>query len=134
MPDLITKAWKCSFCNRCFMNKGVAYSHEIACKRNPERRHCATCIHGIMLDNERNLKEPLSIESYIPGFKEKIETYCGPWCAFHEQPMSGKPYFIECETDEYYGCRPIPSSCFHYEYKGHFGWTPEKEYRKNDEV
>ena len=24
MPELITKAWKCSFCSRCFVNKGVA--------------------------------------------------------------------------------------------------------------
>lgn len=130
MPEQITKAWKCKFCSRCFVNKGVAINHETACKRNPERQHCATCVHGIMLKNERKLKEPLTVESYIPGYEECAVTYCGPWCAFHEQPMSEKPYFIECETDDnpYYEERPIPGTCFNYKYKGRFGWTPEDEY------
>lgn len=130
MPEQITKAWKCKFCSRCFVNKGVAINHEAACKKNPERRHCATCVHGIMLKDARKLKESLTVESYIPGYEERAETYCGPWCAFHEQPMSKSPYFIECETDDnpYYEERPMPGTCFNYEYKGHFGWTPEDEY------
>ena len=27
------------------------------------------------------------------------ELYSGPYCAYHEKPMSEKPYFIECETN-----------------------------------
>lgn len=46
MPEQITKAWKCKFCSRCFVNKGVATNHESACKKNPARQHCATCVHG----------------------------------------------------------------------------------------
>ena len=135
MPELITKAWKCSYCSRCFVNKGVATNHESACKRNPERQHCATCIYGIELREPRELKETLTIETYFCGIGSNIQrepqTYCGPWCAYHEAPMTERPYYIECDTDDnpYYEEQPMPGTCWNYKYKGRFGWTPEAEYR-----
>ena len=134
MPELITKAWKCSFCSRCFVNKGVAVNHESACKRNPERRHCATCVFGIRLDNPKKIIQPLTIESYMLGFGMEPDGYCGPWCAYHEKPIFEEPYFIECEIDDnpYYEERPIPGTCRNYKYKGYFGWTPEADYHPQE--
>ncbi len=126
MPDLITKAWKCSFCSRCFMKKGTAVSHEAACKRNPERRHCATCVYGVMIGDYHDL-----IGETVALDLERIP-YIGPWCAYHKQPMSEKPYYIECDTDDnpYYEEQPIPGTCWNYKYKGRFGWTPESEFNE----
>ena len=49
MPEKVD-AWKCAFCSRCYMKKCTAVIHENACKKNPDRHHCATCVHGIMVD------------------------------------------------------------------------------------
>lgn len=122
MPEKVD-AWKCAFCSRCYMKKCTAVIHENACKKNPDRHHCATCVHGIMVDYH------VVVESQYP----EEHGYGGPMCAYHEKPIRDMPYFQECDTtggpyeDEY----PMPGTCWNYEYKGRFGWTPEDEYAKD---
>lgn len=126
-----TKAWKCNYCSRCYARKGTATVHENACKKNPERHHCATCVHGVLAQNVI-ITEPLTVESYMPGHEPEKHAYGGPICAYHMVPINEKPYFIECDTDEFFGQdeHPVPGTCWNYEYKGSFGWTPETEYAK----
>ena len=40
------KAFKCDWCPRCFTRRNNAELHEAACKNNPKRRQCITCVHG----------------------------------------------------------------------------------------
>lgn len=113
------QAYKCDFCHRCFGRKVDAHNHEVRCNGNPCRRHCKTCVHGI-----------LAICGYAeqPEFifgeqREPTTPFYGPWCDHFDEGMDEKPYFNECdETSAYDEIRPSPGTCQHYEYKGHVGF------------
>lgn len=129
MPTKVD-AFKCDFCGRLLKTPHTATQHEAACNKNPARRHCITCIHGITacIRTDGDWTDP-----YGPG----TEIH-GPYCAYHEKPISEKPYFIECDTrggfDTGVGWMPetpIPFTCFAYETKGYAKWTPEDEYKEN---
>lgn len=118
MPSEVS-AFKCDHCHRCFGRINNARIHEDACKNNPERRQCITCIHGTI--------DTIHAESNHTGFDSLSYTYhSAPYCAHHGKPITEKPYFIECDSDDgggWYEERPLPSTCHHYEYKGKPGWT-----------
>jgi len=127
------KAYKCGWCSRCFINPGNARSHEASCEKNPERRHCITCTHGV-----------IGVIGTVPfperyAFDANIDIK-GPVCDLHNKPISDKPYFIDCEVDEYdvggfEGCaqshvvQECPGTCQGYEYKGYAGWRARKRAR-----
>lgn len=134
MPTKVD-AFKCDFCGRLLKTPHTAAWHEAACNKNPARRHCSTCVYGIFV-NEKPLEQPLTVESYFT--QSAPELYSGPYCAYHEKPMSEKPYFIECETngglDTGFGWipeTPVPFTCCEYKTKGYSEWTSEEEYKKN---
>jgi hypothetical protein len=119
----MVEAWQCDFCNKTSAFKAALANHERACKNNPERRHCITCIHGVEIPMAEVFK-PLTIQSYMPDFDNTPDVYAGPWCDFHKMPIREKPYFVDCDWhdvphDEGW---PEPWTCEHYEYKGHAGW------------
>ena len=117
MPTKV-EAYKCDFCHRCFMRLVNANSHEKACNNNPERRHCKTCVHGVLgvIAQHNDIFDRAVVDDY------------GPLCNYHKIPMSRKPYYIECGTyDNDYGPdEPMPGTCLAYEYKGKVGWTKQK--------
>jgi len=96
-------AFRCDWCTRCFGRKCDVNRHEEACNKNPARRHCKTCVHGVM--------------NFV----------FGPYCNYHKTEMQYKPYFIDCETRTNYGFednpREMPGTCLYYEYKGKAEWT-----------
>jgi hypothetical protein len=126
MPNEV-KAYKCNWCSRCFAHLSHASIHEKACKNNPARRNCKTCIHGHY--------KP------IPCYPYDTTEQFGVYCAYHNVPMGDKPYFIECDErqacspDEAYYYEldpddlsyPLPGTCHHYEYKGKAEWTRDEE-------
>ena len=128
MPSEVS-AFKCDHCHRCFGRINNARIHEDACKNNPARRQCITCIHGTV--------DTIRVERKYTGFDSISYTYniytynSAPYCAYHDNtPIHEKPYLIDCETgggfdtgvgwhDEF----PFPGTCHNYEYKGKPGWT-----------
>jgi hypothetical protein len=141
------EAWQCDFCNKTSVSKGGLTNHERACKNNPARRNCITCVHGISIDPVE-IAKPLTVESYMPGWTDAPYIYAGPWCDHHNMPISEKPYFVECDVDDVGSYnddviaglraagidvtghstereRPVPGTCFHYGNKGYAGWTKE---------
>ena len=128
MPSEVS-AFKCDHCHRCFGRINNARIHEDACKNNPARRQCITCIHGTV--------DTIRVERKYTGFDSISYTYniytynSAPYCAYHDNtPIHEKPYHIDCETgggfdtgvgwhDEF----PFPGTCHNYEYKGKPGWT-----------
>jgi len=118
MPSEIN-GWKCSWCSRCFGRRCDVNRHEDACNNNPMRRHCRTCIHGVI-----GLISSVKDESGF-GYDD-----LGPYCDYHKKPMNERPYYVECDmNDTDYGPEfPIPGTCLAYEYKGCAGWSKgEKE-------
>lgn len=121
------EAFKCDYCGRLLKTPHTATWHEAACNKNPARRHCSTCIHGILACTEYKADWT---DPYSPGMEEK-----GPYCGYHDKPMTDKPYFIDCDVgggiDTGLGWlpeKPIPFSCWHYQSKGKAEWTPEEQY------
>lgn len=97
-------AYKCDFCHRVFSRPVNAKQHEDCCKLNPIRCNCRTCINLIDMDVERE------------GYTGK--ELC---CKLTKTPLYDKPYFIECDEDDFCGyCAPapMPGTCWNYEYKG----------------
>ena len=127
MPKEISKAWKCNWCNKASINHGAIIKHENSCKKNPNRRHCGTCIYLCMeidhFDTDSN-GDPI------------IERYA-PWCTKHNKPISEKPWLINCEkeeVDEYFGYineMPLPWTCSEYKYKGYYGFKNGGELNDN---
>lgn len=118
MPKKV-KAFKCDWCSRCYIRLCDINRHESACKNNPARRHCKTCVHGVLaiigwkLDDDR----------------EPVIENIGPYCDFHDKPIHEKPYFIDCEergSGYFENIYPVPGTCEHYEYKGKAEWTIEE--------
>jgi|LSQX01.1.fsa_nt_gb hypothetical protein len=127
-------AYKCDFCHRCFGRLNNARIHEAACKNNPERRQCITCIHGT--------RDAIQVEREHAGFDSISYTYhSAPYCAHHNNtPIHEKPYFIDCDLaggyDTGFGWikeRPIPGTCEYYEYKGKPGWTKREREETKEE-
>lgn len=123
------EAFKCDFCGRLLKLPRTAALHEASCKNNPVARNCITCIHGIFACCAIT---PDWTDPYGPGTE-----HSGPYCGYHDKPISEKPYFIDCDTDGgfdtgfgWYPESPIPYTCFHYESKGKAEWTPVEEYEK----
>lgn len=119
-------AYKCDWCHRCFGRLCDANRHETACSNNPARRHCKTCVHGIMgLDH---------ISTGLDGKEVEVRR---PWCAKHDKPMHEKPYYIDCDYgggfDTGFGYHdefPLPGTCEYYEYKGKAEWTKEARHEE----
>lgn len=116
------QAYKCGWCGRCFLNPGNARSHEASCRNNPERRNCITCTHGVW--GVVGMMEP-------PFEGAAAVERHGPCCDEYHKPISEKPYFIDCEEDEYdlgFGNNVVkcPGTCQGYEYKGYAGWHGRK--------
>lgn len=118
------KAFKCDWCHRCFTRRNNAETHEVACKNNPERRQCITCVHGIV--------DELAFE--------KFTTNTAPYCDVHNEPVYKKPYFIECDSsggfdtgEGFWDEKPMPGTCFYYEYKGKPGWTKKQRVPTEEE-
>ena len=133
MPSEVS-AFKCDFCHRCFGRINNARIHEDACKNNPARRQCVTCIHGTV--------DAIHAESKHAGFDSISYTYnSAPYCAHHNNtPIHEKPYFIECDLGGGYDTgfgwieeRPIPGTCEYYEYKGKPGWTRRERKETQEE-
>lgn len=129
------KAWKCNWCNRTSLNPANGRAHETSCKNNPARRHCITCTHGVTV-RDMDVAKPLTVQSYMPGADNEPYVYDGPWCDLHKAPMSEKPYFFDCEEDEYdvfngsyyeHVVRQCPGTCQGYEYKGCAKWGKPAE-------
>ena len=111
-------AFKCDWCSRCFGRLCDVNRHEPACKNNPARRHCKTCVHGV-----------LAIIGWRPDFDgNPVIEEIGPYCDHHDKPIHEKPYYIECEEqqDGWSPDRPLPGTCYYYEYKGKAEWTKEE--------
>lgn len=111
------KAYKCNWCHRCFGRKSSAVIHENACKNNPAKRQCITCVHGVINVG----KSEFSSWRFFTG---------APYCDVHNKPIHEKPYYIRCDTEESFvlesGQRetyPVPGTCHHYKYKGNSEWT-----------
>ena len=121
MPSEV-KAYKCDWCTRCYRRICDTNRHEKACNNNPARRHCKTCVHGV-----------IAIIGWRPDYNgNPVIEDTGPFCDYHEKPIHEKPYFIDCETYTNYGFEDEPhcasGTCLHYEYKGSAEWTsPEVE-------
>lgn len=134
MPSKV-EAFKCDFCGKLLKLPHTAAVHEAACSHNPAKRHCITCIHGIS-----------AVCETVPGWSDPCgpgtdvcEVY-GPFCGYHDKPISEKPYFIDCDHgggfDTGLGWHPdfpMAYTCFHYESKGKAEWTPEKQYSPPEE-
>jgi hypothetical protein len=121
------EAFKCDYCGKLLKLPHTAAVHEASCKNNPAKRHCITCIHGI---SACCATVPDWTDPDGPG----TEVY-GPYCGYHDKPISEKPYFIECDNGGgfdtglgWYPEFPLPYTCFHYESKGKAEWTPEDQY------
>lgn len=127
------KAFKCDWCSRCFTRRNNAETHEAACKNNPERRQCITCVHGTV-DLVRVVRED-------DGYSRMEYSYhTPPYCAIHKEPIHKKPYFIDCDLGGGYDTgfgwieeRPIPGTCEYYEYKGKPGWTRRERKETQEE-
>lgn len=123
------KAFKCDFCSRCFGRINNARTHEAACKNNPARRQCITCIHGTM--------DAIHVERAHASSCFSYTYHSAPYCAHHNNtPIHEKPYFIECDSDDgggWYEERPLPGTCHHYEYKGKPGWTKREREETEEE-
>ena len=126
MPSKV-EAFKCDYCGKLLKLPHTAAVHEASCKNNPAKRHCITCIHGI---SACCATVPDWTDPDGPG----TEVY-GPYCGYHDKPISEKPYFIECDNGGGFDTRlgwhpefPLPYTCFHYESKGKAEWTPEDQY------
>jgi hypothetical protein len=99
------KAYQCQFCKKISRTLQGIKLHEEACRFNPEKNHCANCIHG-------KTKE---------GF---------PYCTCHEDfifdddDKRNNTYFKECDTNYHYNGSesPIPYTCFNFESKGRHGF------------
>jgi len=96
------KAYKCSWCNRCFLRPCNAAQHEARCLDNPATRACKTCRHSVL--------RTILIGDY------ELTTYC---CDVHDMPLSDNPYYAECDHTYSYGApsQPIPFTCEHYKYR-----------------
>jgi hypothetical protein len=80
-------------------------------------RHCRTCVHSGL-----TVLETIEIGD---GTEVEITT---PACHYHGKLICDKPYEIDCETTgDPFPERPIPGTCWDYEYKGCSGWTKQKE-------
>lgn len=89
MPSKV-EAFKCDYCGKLLKLPHTAAVHEASCKNNPAKRHCITCIHGI---SACCATVPDWTDPDGPG----TEVY-GPYCGYHDKPISEKPYFIECDN------------------------------------
>ena len=119
-----TTAWKCEFCNKYSGNAGAMKKHEQNCKKNPAKKHCRGCVHGIsaILGWHNDLDNNPTVPDY------------GPFCAKHDKPIHEKPYMIDCEIHGggYFENYPVPWTCEHYKFKGSMEWTPEQEYEADE--
>ena len=117
MPTEV-RAYKCDWCPRCFGRMNNAKAHEAACNNSPERRHCKTCVHGVLA----------VIERHEDIFGNKVIDDFGPFCDCHNKPIREWPYYIECEyyDNDHGPAEPMPGTCLAYEYKGYAGWTKQK--------
>jgi len=110
-------AYKCGFCYRCFGRPVDAANHESYCRKNPIRKHCQTCVHGIY-----------KIIDWM-GYPVADKPIFEQWCNYFNKPISDKPYFEACDTEDRYGQgeeHPVPGSCWYYEYKGCAGFEKMK--------
>lgn len=121
------EAYQCEYCGKLCKRQHSAKAHEASCRCNPAARHCITCIHGILATTRF---KPDWSDPFGPGNEE-----CGPYCGYHDKPISEKPYFIDCDNGGgfctglgYHPEFPQPYTCLHYESKGKAGWTPEEQY------
>lgn len=93
------KAWKPICCNKAYLNKGSARTHEKRCPYNPKNKACATCGH--------NSKESNTV--YVPpqpghsyGDDDYDEYFY--WCNHFEKKISrfeivGKTIFPQIHCD-----------------------------------
>ena len=112
------EAYKCDWCSRCFGRKCDVNRHEEACRNNPERHYCITCVHGVL---DTSYKDTNFLDTPL----ESQPKY-GPFCDYYGEYIHEKPYYIDCETNNTDGWGPeynIPGTCENYEYKGKAGWT-----------
>lgn len=117
------KAYKCDYCHRCFGRPVNAVQHEKCCKNNPVKRSCITCVHGVL-----GIIRYTDDIGYINGMIRCHNTkpVFAPYCDKFDKSISDKPYLIDCETTgDPFPERPIPFTCFEYEYKGKAEWTKE---------
>ncbi|MGI6689851.1 MAG: hypothetical protein ACOX63_03215 [Christensenellales bacterium] len=131
------KAFKCDWCPRCFTRRNNAELHEAACKNNPKRRQCITCVHGTVDELKIPTPRPWAPDDFYT-------TTTAPYCAIYKMPIHAKPYFIECDIredgnsrfsydEEFPDSPPIPGTCWNYEYKGKPGWTKKQRMPTEEE-
>ena len=111
------KAFQCDFCPKCYAKRSSTASHQRACKNNPARRNCITCVHSCEEVVVKNYPSP-------DDFYQPAEVW-EPWCDHHKKLISDRPYFDDCDMERgEYGepDYPLPGTCHHYAYKGYAGW------------
>jgi len=101
------KAYKCSWCHRCFLRKCNAVQHEDGCNRNPKKRACHTCTHDVCKETEHD----------FPGISGTRKEH---YCLHFDVPMYDKPWLKECDINNCCGVgpdQPVPFTCEHYQTK-----------------
>lgn len=141
------RAWQCGYCHKCYSRPQSTAIHERACRNNPARRNCKTCVSSYL---RRVSTETIDGSQGVPWVRDMAWPTITihndvPWCKVHNKAIHEKPYFIECDEyqrhsadvayhydydpDEVY--QPIPGTCSNYAYKGYAGWGepvyPDKE-------
>jgi len=77
------EAWKCDYCSRVSRTKTGMMRHEAACKNNPEKRFCVTCIHGCI--------GVVGQEPFLYDRDFSVDVHA-PFCDYHNKPIFEKPY------------------------------------------
>lgn len=117
MPHEVN-GFQCNYCHRTFYRMVDAHNHERACKYNPERRSCFTCKHNAQRQVwcGTSYGEDIDVETDMPYW---VKVW---WCDVRSKPISAKPYYDACETDNKDRDwndheRPVPGTCWDWESK-----------------